>query len=302
MMLDTGATNPCLYGPDLDALGVKFGEHPAASVLNAQTANGLMKCYVYELHVAVCDTRTGQTLVDPADPVWPSRPHILGGISRVLAMPPPGNQVVRPGHVAELDENGNVHKFLYGAWKDSLTSNAGRLSGLFPTQCCYVQATPGLRTFWFGEDRRDVLGTQRMPGQRRFEPGNNICPPEPDGPEVATLMERHGIHADPARLQMEHIVKDNMGIRLFRIRDIETKKRGRSELIIDDFETKEQSQTVEPRKKRRASMITGESDEDYDDDTGALKRRREARRILAKLRDEALFFPLPEPDVVEADA
>jgi hypothetical protein len=296
MMLDTGATHPCLYETDLAALGIRFEEYPAASVTMTQTANGSMKCNVYELHVAMCDTQTGSSLVDSGDPVWPSRPHILGGITQVLALR--GNRKVRPRHVGELDQNGEVKEFLYDAWKESLSSSMGRLSGLFPIQCCYVQSTPGLQAVWFGEDRRDVLGTQRMPGQRRFEPGNDICPPDPEGSELASMMGRHGEQADPVRLQMEHVVVNKAGIRQFRIRDVETKKRGRSELHIDDFVTKEQTKIIEPRKKkrRRSLMTRGSSDDEYDDDDDATRRRRlEARRILDKLQNESLFFPPPKP-------
>ena len=43
-----------------------------------------------------------------------------------------------------------------------------RLSGILPFQVCYTASAPG-KMMWFGEDRSDVLGMGKMPGQRRYE-------------------------------------------------------------------------------------------------------------------------------------
>lgn len=296
MLLDTGATHPCLYPQDMRALQIDAATYPAASTVATETANGRINCWMYELHVAVCDTRTGGSLVDPGDPVWPTRPHDLGGITPVLSLPTGGKRV-KGGVVATLGAEGEVREFLFNEWKKSLTSKVGRLSGLFPLQCCYAQSTPGQRIVWLGEDRRDVLGARRMPGQQRFEPGNTISPPEPEQPRLTGILDRQGTDGDPEVLVMEHVVRDAEGRRILRVRDTEKEERGRSELLIADFEGTEQTLSIEPRKRRRASLDWGVNvdaeDCDYDEDDAARTRRRvEAQRVLKKLRQEAHFSPV----------
>ena len=43
-----------------------------------------------------------------------------------------------------------------------------RLSGILPFLACYISSTPGRNTLFLGEDRNDVLGTHRMPGQKKW--------------------------------------------------------------------------------------------------------------------------------------
>lgn len=37
-----------------------------------------------------------------------------------------------------------------------------------PFVACYVSSTPGRNTLFLGEDRNDVLGSHRMPGQKKW--------------------------------------------------------------------------------------------------------------------------------------
>jgi len=142
-LLDSGATYPTLHAEDLIALGIDIFWYPAQSVQTMTTANGSINSRLYELFVCVLDEQ-GRQLVDPKDAVWPYSHKYLGGLCPVAASTIP----------MQYDENGLERPF--------------RLSGILPFLACYISSTPGRNTLFLGEDRNDVLGTHRMPGQKKW--------------------------------------------------------------------------------------------------------------------------------------
>lgn len=51
---------------------------------------------------------------------------------------------------------------------DGLEIN-NRLSGMVPFLACYMSSAPTMNILMLGEDRNDVLGAHRMPGQMRWD-------------------------------------------------------------------------------------------------------------------------------------
>ncbi|EGY15671.1 uncharacterized protein VDAG_06835 [Verticillium dahliae VdLs.17] len=166
MLLDTGATLPMLYKQDFAALGIKPAKYAASSTMRIVTANGSRQTSVYELHVSVCDTRTCQSLVDENEPVWPQAHPSLGGILPVAQIMGASGDQVPPSNGMSMDDR------VISITEKAEGKGSLRLSGLLPLKTCYMQSTPGLGAVWLGEDRRDVLGAQRMPGQMRWEAGS----------------------------------------------------------------------------------------------------------------------------------
>ncbi|KAF5003019.1 hypothetical protein FDECE_10420 [Fusarium decemcellulare] len=168
MQLDTGASSPCLYGTDLDLIGINPKVYPAQTFVSVSTANQEAHAAVYEIRVDVCK-HNGESLVGE-EPVWPKERAELGGIVPVLVMVESAPDESQPLSAAELKyrrrRGEDVSEEALASRKKS--SREVRLSGILPFQVCYSACTPGMNV-WFGEDRRDVLGADRMPGQRRWE-------------------------------------------------------------------------------------------------------------------------------------
>lgn len=152
-LLDSGATYPTLYPSDFRDLGVYPAFYPAQSVVNVTTTNGPVMERIYEMHVEVSD-ETGQSLIDPTDPVHPAYPNYIGGLSPVVMM--------SLADAPTIDENGEQLNL--------------RLSGIMPFLASYISSTPSKNILVFGENRNDVLGAQRIPPARRWMIGLNQDP------------------------------------------------------------------------------------------------------------------------------
>ncbi|KAF7548357.1 hypothetical protein G7046_g8706 [Stylonectria norvegica] len=171
MHLDSGASCPCLYGTDLDIIGIDTRQYPPQTEMPMSTANGLVNAPMFEMRVDVC-RHNGESLVGD-DPVWPQERHELGGIFPVAVMPtstqpPKGDSGPLDDKLIEERRRGGEDVSEKGLATRKKKSMETRLSGLLPFQVCYTACAPGM-DMWFGEDRRDVLGADRMPGQRRYE-------------------------------------------------------------------------------------------------------------------------------------
>ncbi|KAF5665497.1 hypothetical protein FHETE_6609 [Fusarium heterosporum] len=168
MQLDSGATHPCLHNTDLDYIGIDRKTYPAQTHTPINTATTSAVARIYEMRVDVC-RHNGESLVGD-NPVYPDDRRELGGIVPVLVLIQSSD-----------DQSGPLKEWLEEAMQygDDVSEKSmaerykgqreTRLSGMLPFQVCYFSGAPGSSTFWFGEDRRDVLGTDRMPGQRRWE-------------------------------------------------------------------------------------------------------------------------------------
>ncbi|WQF87546.1 hypothetical protein CDEST_12560 [Colletotrichum destructivum] len=277
MLLDSGATLPLIYDRDARALGIRRRTYAAVSRVTVETASDQMPTWLYEMHVSVVDTQTCETLVSPTSPVWPAEEHALGGVTLVMTRPSPRLDGVASfsspcggmNAVAKTEPGGEA-AFLEAA--RTLVDIAegrdyGRLSGLLPFKVCYVQSTPGLRTMWVGEDRRDVLGAQRMPGQMRWAPGTGrVCDPGHPRDLWKTLCRDGG--GNPALLRMAHeeSAAGDGGEPGARLVDVEEQGwKGRSEVLVVDKTGTRRKHIIEPRslekqqaRKQHVKRRTGE--------------------------------------------
>ncbi|KAK0751490.1 hypothetical protein B0T18DRAFT_457249 [Schizothecium vesticola] len=117
MLLDSGATFPCLFESDLPTLNIDPRTYSAVCARRLATAQGTLATKTYELDVGV---------------------HGGDGSSLYGALPPGGEAV------------------------------PDRLSGILPFHVAYWSSAPGNYKLWLGEERREVLGAGRLPGQMRF--------------------------------------------------------------------------------------------------------------------------------------
>ncbi|KAJ4261519.1 hypothetical protein NW762_006946 [Fusarium torreyae] len=168
MQLDSGATHPSLHNSDLDYIGIDRETYPAQTHTSVETANSSTVARIYEMRVDVC-RHNGESLVGD-NPVYPEDRRQLGGIVPVMVLVESTDDQSEPldEWYKEALKNGEgiseeAMAERYRGQKES------RLSGMLPFQVCYFSGAPGNSTFWFGEDRRDVLGADRMPGQQRWE-------------------------------------------------------------------------------------------------------------------------------------
>ncbi|KAH8714330.1 hypothetical protein BGZ61DRAFT_587113 [Ilyonectria robusta] len=237
MHLDSGASVPSLHETDLTMLGIDLCAYPPQTEMSMATANGIIEMPMLEMRVDVCQ-HDGTPLVGD-NPVWPRERHELGGIVPVTVMP--GSDVLIEG-----DSGGLTAKVLEKRRQQgedvSQKALAGRgkayaemrLSGMLPFQVCYSACAPGL-TPWFGEDRRDVLGADRMPGQRRNEWHKGILSQE--APVEVEITER------PRLIVFEHELGHAR-----RLRDVDVLGRPGASIttLIDGSDIK--SFLVEPRR------------------------------------------------------
>ncbi|KAI2625961.1 hypothetical protein GGS26DRAFT_592740 [Hypomontagnella submonticulosa] len=140
-LMDSGATFPSLVSHDLKRLKVDFRYYSAQGVIGIQTVSNYVKYRFIEMYVSPC-SENGETLVGDGDhAVWPNEPRHVGMFAPVWINEIPKESV------------GFIH----------------RLSGMVPFDVCYMSSAPTMRKFWLGEDRRDVLGTKRMPAHLRYD-------------------------------------------------------------------------------------------------------------------------------------
>ncbi|KAI1454548.1 hypothetical protein F4805DRAFT_460621 [Annulohypoxylon moriforme] len=145
-ILDSGATFPVLPVADFEHLDVDLRWLAAQGVMKVSTATNIVVRRFFELRVSVC-TGEGESIVGKGDDaVYPDEERVLGGLCPVLI----------------------EHSKTTGArWTD-------RLSGMVPFEYCYMSSAPTTMEFWLGEDRRDVLGSRRMPALARHNPESDI--------------------------------------------------------------------------------------------------------------------------------
>ncbi|CZT44743.1 uncharacterized protein RSE6_04959 [Rhynchosporium secalis] len=142
-ILDSGATFPSLHEEDFYSLGINTNFYAAQSVTCLETANGEAATRLFELFVCVLDDE-GKQLVDEKNAVYPLSHKYLGGMCPVV-------QCITP--------------LKYSAQGIPI---ANRLSGIIPFAASYVSSAPTRNVIYLGEDRNDVLGAHRMPGQRKW--------------------------------------------------------------------------------------------------------------------------------------
>lgn len=153
-LLDSGATYPSLYTADFQKLLIDEQNYACQSVASCNTANGTVNARLFELFVCVLDNEQKQ-LVDENHSAWPYHAKYLGGLCPVVEVS------VAPSY----DEQGREQTL--------------RLSGMLPFVACYLSSTPTRSTLFLGEDRKDVLGSHRVPGQRKWDIAMPAGPPIP---------------------------------------------------------------------------------------------------------------------------
>jgi hypothetical protein len=143
-ILDSGATYPSLYQEDFQKLMIDEANYAAQSVERLGTPNGDMYSRLFELFVSVLGKDQKQ-LVDENHCAHPYHAKYLGGLMPVAEVK---GAIQYDAHGMELPN---------------------RLSGLLPFLACYVASAPTRNTLFLGEDRKDVLGSHRMPGHRKWD-------------------------------------------------------------------------------------------------------------------------------------
>lgn len=234
MLLDSGATLPMLYKSDFKLLGIDEKTYPAVSKISIVSADGdMFQSSVYELNISICDTHTAQPLVDPEKPVWPNANPNLGGIMPVGIVKPPRENLLAQGYIGLSMDDKAIR--LANTAEGRKTH---RLSGILPFKTCYMQFTPGMNTVWLGEDRRDVLGSHRMPGQMRWEVGSATVF-EPGHPRAEWNKLTMHTDGNPGMLKMVHEVHDKTGKKVMSVTDLEECWHGQSRVSIRDGQDNE---------------------------------------------------------------
>ncbi|KAJ9429443.1 hypothetical protein FOXG_11229 [Fusarium oxysporum f. sp. lycopersici 4287] len=168
MQLDSGATHLSLHKTDMAYLAIDRKTYPAQTHTTVATANSTTVAALYEIRVDIC-RHNGESLVGE-EPVFPNARRQIGGIVPVMVLVESTADQSEPlaEWYKEALKNGEdvSEEAMAARYKGQ---DESRLSGMLPFQVCYFSGAPGAPTFWFGEDRRDVLGADRMPGHQRWE-------------------------------------------------------------------------------------------------------------------------------------
>ncbi|KAI2638539.1 hypothetical protein GGS21DRAFT_549024 [Xylaria nigripes] len=201
-LLDSGATFPIILESDLAMLNVDLSRYSAQGTMKLNIVGGVAELKFYEMYVSVCSDE-GTSLVGQGNKaVWPSEPRTLGGFCPVLAQMDPGKK--------------GSNKYLQ------------RLSGMIPFDACYISSAPTMRKLWLGEDRRDVLGTSRLPAHLRFDTDKSFALKYPKEFEALRQDAR-----TPDRVIFVHNFPSKPGSMLT---DIDVAgARGRSEMAIGHY-------------------------------------------------------------------
>lgn len=201
-LLDSGATFPVILESDLARLKMDLKNYPAQGAMDVNIVGGRSKLKFYEMYVSICSD-DGDTLVGQGKKaVWPTEPRTLGGFCPVLVQKDPRGSVL------------HTH----------------RLSGMLPFDACYVSSAPSMARIWLGEDRRDVLGTNRLPAHLRFDSDKTFVFEYPKEFETLRQAARTPervifLHEFPGKPDLLFTDSDAPGIR------------GRSELAIGQYQT-----------------------------------------------------------------
>ncbi|KAI0108899.1 hypothetical protein GGR51DRAFT_570156 [Nemania sp. FL0031] len=200
-LLDSGATFPIIVESDLARLGVDLSSYPAQGTMELTTLDNRSNHRFYEMHVSVCSDRGDSLVSREDDAVWPNERRSLGGFYPVLASPnPPGG-----------------------------ADFTNRLSGMVPFDACYMSSAPGMERFWLGEDRRDVLGTNRLPAHLRYDTDRTFLIEYPE--EIEALRR---VAQTPDRVIFLHEYPDKPNL-LLTDSDVPG-IRGKSEVAIGQYE------------------------------------------------------------------
>jgi len=160
LILDSGATFPVLYEQDFRAIGINPETYAAQTTTKVKMITNKDEFRLYELRVSVTD-KDCLSLVMPTQAVWPLEYPELGGIIPVLMLPKETRTSSNPLAPAE----GDLSKLRKGR---NWVTGCSRVSGILPFLACYTTTVPGSKVIWMGEDRRDVLGPGKFPGQMRY--------------------------------------------------------------------------------------------------------------------------------------
>ncbi|KAI1772602.1 hypothetical protein F4818DRAFT_133400 [Hypoxylon cercidicola] len=171
MLLDSGATFPLLSAIDLRHLDVDLRWHPAQGITRLATLDSVQGYRFFEMTVSA-RANDGGTIIGEGDlAVWPEKLRILGGLYPVCINTKTGK-----------------------------TITSDRLSGMVPFEACYMSSAPTRMSIWIGEDRRDVLGSSRLPPHMRYDSENQIRVVIPD----ESLEKIRSETTTPDRVTFEH--------------------------------------------------------------------------------------------------
>jgi len=213
-LLDSGASFPILLQSDFARLNIDLANYAAQGAMDLQIVGGEKMLKFYEMFVSVC-TKEGHSIVGAGnDAVWPGEQRTLGGFFPVLAMDDPPNA----------------------------SSYFHRLSGMVPFDVCYMSSAPGTGRIWIGEDRRDVLGTSRLPAHLRFDSDKVFALDYPR--EFETLRKEA---RTPDRVIFLHEFPKEPGILLTDSDTLGT--RGKSELAIGRYQTEKKDARKQASRK-----------------------------------------------------
>ncbi|KAI0021127.1 hypothetical protein F4780DRAFT_790581 [Xylariomycetidae sp. FL0641] len=219
-ILDTGATFPMIARKDMQGFQIDLDRYAAQGVMSINVVEGTVDQRFYEMYVNVCD-EFGKGLVgDGDDAVWQDQPRNLGGFYPVQVS---NDNNPRPG---------------YG----------DRLSGMVPFEACYISSAPTMRQIWLGEDRRDVLGASRMPGQLRFDSDKQVYPQKPQ--ELEFLRKQTQA---PDKIVFLH----NIGVDSVLTDTDPEGARGWSELALGKWEMKNGARVAKRQKREIISTAPG---------------------------------------------
>jgi hypothetical protein len=219
-LLDSGASFPILLQSDFARLNIDLANYAAQGAMDLQIVGGEKMLKFYEMFVSVCSS-DGHSIVGAGnDAVWPGERRALGGFFPVLAMDDPPNA----------------------------SSYFHRLSGIVPFDVCYMSLAPGTGKIWMGEDRRDVLGTSRLPAHRRFDSDKVFAMDYPREFEKLRKEAR-----TPERVIFLHEFPKQPGIMLTDSDTLGT--RGKSEVAIGRYQTENKSHGKQASQKLIPSRV-----------------------------------------------
>lgn len=193
VLLDSGATFPCLFEGDFEHLGIDRFAYAAQSARNIATADDSKIMRTYELDITVASESDHSINLTPY------------GMIPIPVVALPGSA---PGNVSDP------------------STAPDRLSGIIPFHICFVSSAPHNFKIWLGTDRKSVLGAGRFPSNAALRNGfnamynkfENIPPPRED-----PVLETDSL-GTPIRVVFEHKLADVV------LRD--TEEVGRESLVV----------------------------------------------------------------------
>ncbi|KAK3984860.1 hypothetical protein QBC44DRAFT_362767 [Cladorrhinum sp. PSN332] len=236
-LLDSGATHPVLFSNDLLCLEINPKTYAAQTVQTVHTAQGTTTSRSYEVTTFIFPfpekTRTHPQIHYPtynppsypqppspsSPPTWPTEPFVIQTLSPIIVFP--------GSSASDFDPS----------------STPDRLSGFAPFNALYLSSTPGQYKLHMGEDRRDVLGSTRMPGHIRYRNDVFLARKSIKGPQLLPghppWLASTSISETPRRIIFEHEFVDGTG-RVVRDEDGDDEHGagGRSVLVLGQKGTK----------------------------------------------------------------